>query len=510
MTEENFIKEIASLVGKYPSDFLNSIAIAQACLESFFGRSDLAANANNYFGIKSGGDWKGDVYYKNTQEDDGRGKLSTIKAGFRKYKSMEESVKDHARFLTSTPWRSEYYKDVINAKTPELQAQALTGTYATDTRYKAKLMDIINTYNLKQYDKANNQEVKTMAYVGIDIGHGSNTFPSQGKGVFKNNIGYSEHGFNSKVAIKLKEKLEASGIKVTYGLQQPNSPDVGLTRRTNWFNANKVDVVVSIHANASSNPAVNGRCAFYWHTSSKGKRLAQNIINEIKKKGYTTHGNGLHAGVRGSWTNLHINRETNMPAVLIEHGFMTGNKDFDLIFGKQRDKYVEDMADADARAICNYFGVSYRSSAKTEPNTPWERKSGQTGIFVAGHNIIRRDKPTVTANRTGIISAGDVIKYNGLFHADGYSWLEFKDGKGKYQYLPYRQHKPEEEWGKVMSQAEYDKNYASKPKVKKDKDAEPKGLFKVQTGAFIKKENAEALAKKMEKDGYDTHIVKDE
>lgn len=266
---------------------------------------------------------------------------------------------------------------------------------------------------------------------------------------------------------------------------------------------------MSIHANASSNPAVNGRCAFYWHTSSKGKRLAQNIINEIKKKGYTTHGNGLHAGVRGSWTNLHINRETNMPAVLIEHGFMTGNKDFDLIFGKQRDKYVEDMADADARAICNYFGVTYRSNAKTEPSTPWERKSGQTGIFVADHNIIRRDKPTVTASRTGIISAGDVIKYNGLFHADGYSWLEFKDGKGKYQYFPYRQHKPEEEWGKVMSQAEYDKNYASKPKVKKDKDAEPKGLFKVQTGAFIKKENAEALAKKMEKDGYDTHIVKD-
>lgn len=143
MTEKSFIKEIAGLVGKYPSDFFNSIAIAQACLESFFGRSELAVKAHNYFGIKSGGDWKGDVYYKNTQEDDGQGKLSTIKAGFRKYRSMEESVKDHAGFLTSTPWRAEYYKDVINAKSPESQAQALTGTYATDTRYKAKLMDIL-------------------------------------------------------------------------------------------------------------------------------------------------------------------------------------------------------------------------------------------------------------------------------------------------------------------------------------------------------------------------------
>ena len=51
MTEKSFIKEIASLVVKHPSDLFSSIAIAQACLESFFGRSDLAANANNYFGM---------------------------------------------------------------------------------------------------------------------------------------------------------------------------------------------------------------------------------------------------------------------------------------------------------------------------------------------------------------------------------------------------------------------------------------------------------------------------
>ena len=51
MTEKSFIKEIAGLVVKHPSDLFSSIAIAQACLESFFGRSDLAANANNYFGM---------------------------------------------------------------------------------------------------------------------------------------------------------------------------------------------------------------------------------------------------------------------------------------------------------------------------------------------------------------------------------------------------------------------------------------------------------------------------
>lgn len=70
-------------------------------------------------------------------------------------------------------------------------------------------------------------------------------------------------------------------------------------------------------------------------------------------------------------------------------------------------------------------------------------------------------------------------------------------------------HSEKESWGKLMSEEDYANKYVPKTKPKQDKKAEPKGLFKVQTGAFAQKENAKALAKKMEKDGYDTHIVKD-
>lgn len=187
-----------------------------------------------------------------------------------------------------------------------------------------------------------------MAYIAIDIGHGTNT---KGKGVGN----HKEHDFNSKLGMRLKELFEAQGHKILLG-QQPNSKEVGLTTRTNLYNREKVDLVVSIHANANNNKEVNGRCAFYWGTSKEAKRLAELVIEEIKAKGYSTHGNGLHAGVKGSWTNLHINRETRMPAVLIEHGFMTGNKDFDLIFGSKQAEYIEDMAQADANAIQRWLG----------------------------------------------------------------------------------------------------------------------------------------------------------
>lgn len=339
-----------------------------------------------------------------------------------------------------------------------------------------------------------------MAKIAIDIGHGTNT---KGKGVTRNGKSYREHDFNSKVAIRLKELLEQQGFTVVYGPQKPNSRDIGLTTRTNWYNRNKVDLVVSIHANANSNSNVNGRCAFYWHTSSKGKSLASRIIKEIKAKGYSTHGNGLHASKRGSWTNLHITRATNMPAVLIEHGFMTGNKDFQLIFGNKQAKYVEDMAQADAKAITEYFGKSYKSSApkkkddelyrvqtgafskkenakklakelkdkgystfvteesKKTNNKPAESYpksvSGATlakvenAYFKANTPIKVRTVPSTKAKHTGTLPKDASINYFAVYQGNGYRWLRYNTKNGA-RYLPYRPLKGNtKSWGSFHS-----------------------------------------------------------
>ena len=409
---------------------------------------------------------------------------------------MEESVKDHAAFLTSTPWRAEYYKEVINAKSPESQAQALTGTYATDTRYKVKLMDLINKYNLKQYD--NNQEVKTMTHkIYLDAGHGGTDPGATGHGL-------REKDLTLKIALYTRDYLNGNYSGHAVRMSRTTDTTSSLRWRTPDANAWGAKILVSIHINAFNGKAV-GYEDFRFNRLSGGSNAGklQNAIHAEVSKHFS-----FNRGKKSA--NFHMLRESRAAAVLTESGFIDNKRDADFL---KLDRNLEKLGEAHAVGIAKYLGLKRKSgtSAPSKPasSTPWVRKSGQTGIFVAAHNIIRRDKKTVTANRTGIISAGDVIKYNGLFHADGYSWLEFKDGKGKYQYFPYRQHKPEEEWGKVMSQAEYDKNYASKPKVKKDKDSGPKGLFKVQTGAFAQKENAEALAKKMQKDGYDKHILKD-
>src|SRR5699024_7432625 len=98
----------------------------------------------------------------------------------------------------------------------------------------------------------------------------------------------------------------------------------------------------------------------------------------------------------------HINRETNMPAVLVVNGFMTGDKDFDLIFGNKQAQYVEDLAKVHADSISEYFGVksdaATKEGAQTEPSAApssdnlyrvrkaWSDAKSQLGAFKSLEN----------------------------------------------------------------------------------------------------------------------------
>ena len=158
--KQAFIEMIAGLVMKYPSPVSNSVRIAQACLESAYGTSDLAEMAHNLFGIKASDPWTGKTFSKYSYEYV-QCEKKLIESPFRLYESWEESVKDHADFFESTEYRKKYYTKVINAKTIRDQVNGLQGTYATDIYYAQKLMDIINSFNLQQYDIT--KEDNTMA-----------------------------------------------------------------------------------------------------------------------------------------------------------------------------------------------------------------------------------------------------------------------------------------------------------------------------------------------------------
>lgn len=118
-----------------------SITLSQGILESGFGNSKLAVNANNHFGIKCH-DWTGDTYLKH---DDKRNEC------FRKYKDASQSFEDHSTFLTTrSRYAALFELEITDYKS---WAKGLKDAgYATNPQYPTRLIDIIERHNLDQYD----------------------------------------------------------------------------------------------------------------------------------------------------------------------------------------------------------------------------------------------------------------------------------------------------------------------------------------------------------------------
>ena len=119
-----------------------SITLAQGILESNAGRSKLATEANNHFGIKCHTDWQGATYI---QDDETKNEC------FRKYDSPEESFRDHSLFLTTR----DRYKMLFDLDINDYAAWAnglRAAGYATNPQYPEKLISTIERFSLQRYD----------------------------------------------------------------------------------------------------------------------------------------------------------------------------------------------------------------------------------------------------------------------------------------------------------------------------------------------------------------------
>ncbi|MBR2130537.1 LysM peptidoglycan-binding domain-containing protein [Aerococcus sp.] len=149
------------------NDLYASVMIAQAILESNWGVSGLsAAPYYNLFGIKGTYNGEGVTFY--TLEDDGSGNYYQIRDSFRDYPSYKESLNDYAnKMVNGVSWDSEFYSGTWKSNTSSYTdaTAALTGTYATDTRYGGKLNNLITTHGLTQYDTPAGSTSSTSASV---------------------------------------------------------------------------------------------------------------------------------------------------------------------------------------------------------------------------------------------------------------------------------------------------------------------------------------------------------
>jgi len=175
--------------------------------------------------------------------------------------------------------------------------------------------------------------------VVIDPGHGGPDPGAIGIG------GIRETDVVLEVSKIIKNLLSEKGIKVR--LTRTNDVDLDLPPRVSIANKTDADIFVSIHANASRGKRrdINGLETFYYR-GWKGRLLAKNIQKQILKVSPGSPDRGVKQG------RFYVIKNTRMPAVLVEIGFLTGRLDARRL---EKDAHRKRLAYAIAKGILEYL-----------------------------------------------------------------------------------------------------------------------------------------------------------
>ena len=209
----------------------------------------------------------------------------------------------------------------------------------------------------------------------LDAGHGYNTKGKQSPN------GIKEYEINRAIAIYTRDLLQ-SYKNVTVIFSHSDERDIPLKERSTIANVQKADCFISIHANASGDGATwndaNGIETFIFTSASpKARSLA-----EKTQKNLITATGLKNRGVKTA--NFQILRETNMPAILIECGFMTHQTEVQLL---RSETYQKTCAEAIAKSIIEEFKLEKKPQAvRLNPSTSQGIYKVQIGTFQSKQN----------------------------------------------------------------------------------------------------------------------------
>ena len=188
--------------------------------------------------------------------------------------------------------------------------------------------------------------------VCLDAGHGGKDYSNGSP-----DGSYKEHEFSLDLAKRIKPLLEAQGIRVV--MTRSADVFVDLKPRAEIANREKATLFLSIHTNASAGggwSSPSGLVAYTYAVGGKRDDLANAILNRMRAAGVKIFGSALYHA------KFAVLKYTDMRAVLVEYGFHTNKSDVDLL---KQGAYRDKLAEATARAICDYLRKPYAEQTKT-------------------------------------------------------------------------------------------------------------------------------------------------
>lgn len=246
--------------------------------------------------------------------------------------------------------------------------------------------------------------------VAIDAGHGMRTEGKRtpklkkdlvvnGKVVKKKGEIIHEHEWNRAVAKYIAVGLARNGIDYMYTADMTGNKDIALSTRARNANSKKADILVSCHYNAigsctSFQSRVKGLLVLRTkNCSQKSIKLGNLIHKHLRADCDYEYSYGLMRDVDMCGFTLAILRQTNMPSVLVEYGFMDYEKEavkmLDPVWQKQ-------CAEATVKGICEYFGIKYKKETVKE-DKPKDSDTKQNTSFKS--YVIKIEEDTLNVRK---------------------------------------------------------------------------------------------------------------
>ena len=222
--------------------------------------------------------------------------------------------------------------------------------------------------------------------------------------------GYQESTETCDVGSKVVTKLKANGWDVL-AIQDGDLNDV--TNQSNAFNA---DYFISVHANSFSDPTAHGVETYALQAGGQGEKIAREIQKElVAATGLTNRG--------VKFANLHVLRETNCPAALVEIGFISNPQEEALM---KSDTWDNKVASAICKGFSRAVGVAFAETIVVPPVAPPVAPAVMYRVILDGKQIMAiADQGKAIAEVKKAVDAGQGTKGTVQRNTDGVNVFEY-------------------------------------------------------------------------------------
>lgn len=372
MEKQIFIQTVGDAARKdmEKSGILASLTIAQAILESGWGTSELAQNANALFGIKADSRWSGKAYSKETQECYDGVNYTTVTALFRAYGSWDESIADHSAFLLT----ESRYAAVIGEKDYKTACRAIKAAgYATAPDYAEKLIALIESYELTAYDGDMQKEDKPMRLYLSPSNQPHNVYTG-----VKTTEKAEMEAVAKRVKTILDNQYEMETVMATLDL------GISKSERPAESKNKGCDFYLAIHSNAGGAGSAAGAVGFYHPDGKNAKTLATALVKEldsicpVKSNRSSSVVNGMNAFGGQGYGEIRSPMQFGIPSVLVEVNFHDNATVAKWIVNSK-----DAIAAAIVKAIVDTFGIKKKATqgGGEKPQQPEDKPVGGSALY---------------------------------------------------------------------------------------------------------------------------------